>query len=112
MLEVKNLFQSYAHKKNSEILKTNTVDNISIKFHEKGLFISLLSFTFSPIASYLLCYFLNISFKNFLSIQILQFGFINVAFILALSLLIPLIATFIPIHIYNKKPPVDSIRQL
>ena len=87
-------------------------DVFKIFFSESSI-ISAICFILSAVAAGIVCYNLNNMFiDSILGIPLLNFSVINIALILGVSLVISFIATFIPVLIASKKPPVEAIRSL
>lgn len=49
---------------------------------------------------------------DLINISVMDFGWLNALMMTAVSVVTATIATIIPVLIYSKKPPVDSIRAL
>ena len=86
-------------------------DVFKIFYSESGI-ISIICFILSVIATGLTCYYLNKSISSYVEITILEFGYINILLILAITIFISFIATFFPVLKASKKQPVDSIRSM
>ena len=86
-------------------------DLFKIFFSESGL-ISIICVILSVIISILVCNALNTNLVENIHISLLHFGIVNILLILAGSILIAFIGTFIPVLIASKKQPVESIRTL
>lgn len=86
-------------------------DIFKIFFSESSI-IALICFLLSAIAGGITCYYINESIKELLHIGLLEYGIINVLLILGVSVVISFVATFIPVMIASKKPPVEAIRAL
>ena len=82
-------------------------------FYSESSIITLICFVLSVIASMVVCFFINQqTLDSALSVALLDFGPINVLVILGVGLIFSFIATFIPVMITAKKPPVEAIRAL
>ena len=86
-------------------------DVFKIFFSESSV-IALICFILAAVGGGVACYFINGSIRDTLGIALLDYGFINVALVLAVTLVISFIATIIPVSIASKKPPVEAIRSL
>ncbi len=87
-------------------------DVFKIFFSESSI-IAAICFAISAICAGIACYFLNDFFVgSSLHITVLNYGFVEVAFILGISLVVSLLATFIPVYFAAKRSPVESIRSL
>ena len=87
-------------------------DVFKIFFSESSI-IAAICFAISAICAGIACYFLNGFFVgSSLHITVLNYGFVEVAFILGISLVVSLLATFIPVYFAAKRSPVESIRSL
>lgn len=86
-------------------------DLFKIFFSESGI-ISIICVVISIVASAIVCWRLNVSMSENVGIQLLDFGIINIALIIAGSLVIAFLGTFFPVLRAAKRQPVDSIRTL
>ena len=87
-------------------------DVFKIFFSESSI-IAAICFALSAICAGIACYFLNGFFVgSSLHITVLNYGFVEVALILGISLVVSLLATFIPVYFAAKRSPVESIRSL
>ena len=86
-------------------------DVFKIFFSESSI-ITVICFVLSAVGAGITCYYLNQSIKDSLGITLLDYGLINVLLILGVGIVISFIATFIPVMIASKKPPVEAIRSL
>lgn len=87
-------------------------DVFKIFFSESSI-IAAICFALSAVCAGIACYFLNGFFVgSSLHITVLNYGFVEVAFILGISLVVSLLATFIPVYFAAKRSPVESIRSL
>ncbi|MDE6293469.1 MAG: FtsX-like permease family protein, partial [Clostridiales bacterium] len=105
-----------AKKKEIGILRAigaRTTDVFKI-FVSEALIIAIICFAIATAGSFGLCILLNsILLEDVgLSISLFVFGPLSVLFILGVALLTALISTIIPVSIYSRKPPIDSIRAL
>ena len=81
-------------------------------FYAEAFIIAIICFILACVGSFVVCFFLNKSISEALSISLLNFGPINGALIFGISIFISLIATFFPVYFAAKKSPVESIRAL
>ena len=81
-------------------------------FFSESLFIATVCTILALIFTFVAEFFLDRYFVSEIGISVLQFSFITVGLVMAVSLFIALIATFIPVLHSSKKPPVESIRAL
>lgn len=81
-------------------------------FYAEAFLIALICFALASVGSYILCFFLDKSLRNIISIRLLHFGLPNVGLIFAISVAVSFIATFFPVFFAAKKSPVESIRAL
>ena len=88
------------------------IDVFKIFFSESSI-IAAICFILSAIGAGIACYFLNGFFVgSSLHITVLNYGLVEVAFILGITLIVSFIATFIPVYFAAKRSPVESIRSL
>ena len=84
-------------------------DVFKIFFSESSI-IALICFVLSSVGAGITCYELNQMFvESILSVPLLSFGIINIGLILGVAVVISFIATFIPVLIASKKPPVEAL---
>ena len=81
-------------------------------FYAEAFIIAFICFVLASVGSYVLCFFLNGTISEKLNISLLNFGPINIALIFGISVLVSVIATFLPVYFAARKSPVDSIRAL
>ena len=81
-------------------------------FFAEAFIIALICFVIAAIGAGVLCTVLNSTLVTIINAELLNYGLINVALILAVSFGISLIATFFPVYFAAKKSPVESIRAL
>ena len=87
-------------------------DVFKIFFSESSI-ITLICFVLSAVAAGVVCFYLNNSLsESMIGIRMLNYGAINILLILGVGVVISFIATFIPVLIASKKPPVEAIRSL
>ena len=81
-------------------------------FFSESLFIATVCTVLSLIFTFITEFFLDRYFVDQIGISILQFSLVTVGLVVAVSLVIAVIATIIPVLHSSKKPPVESIRAL
>ncbi len=82
-------------------------------FITEALIITLICFIISAILSGFACSFINTyTLENALKIKLLDFTVLNVLFLLAVSVVVSMLATVIPVTKAANKSPVDSIRAI
>lgn len=81
-------------------------------FFAESFVMSIISFIIAAVGAGVGCYFINQTMVKQLNMAVLNYGFINIILILAITLFITVIATFIPTKIASRKPPVEAIRSL
>lgn len=81
-------------------------------FYAEAFIIALVCFILASIGSFVVCFFLNKSLADALSMQLLNFNVANVGLIFGVAFFVSVIATFFPVFFAAKKSPVDSIRAL
>ena len=81
-------------------------------FYAEAFIIAFICFLLACVGSFFVCFFLNRSISEMLSMSLLNFGPINIALIFGVSIFVSLIATFLPVYFAAKKSPVESIRAL
>lgn len=87
-------------------------DVFKIFFSESSIIVAI-CFVLAAIGAGVTCFYLNQTFiDSVLGIALLNYGFLNIILILAIAIVISFIATFIPVMIASKKPPVEAIRSL
>ncbi|MBO4286390.1 MAG: FtsX-like permease family protein, partial [Bacilli bacterium] len=87
-------------------------DVFKIFFSESSI-ITLICFILSAVAAGFVCNYLNQQLsESMIGVKLLNYGIINIGLILGVALVISFIATFIPVLIASKKPPVEAIRSL
>lgn len=90
---------------------TRGSDLFKIFFSESGI-IAVICFVVSIIASIIICFFINNNLSEGLGIKLLDFNILNAMIIVAGSVVIAVVGTFIPVFIASKKAPIASIRTL
>lgn len=105
-----------AKKKEIGILRAigaRTVDVFKIFLSEAMIIVSV-CFAVAVLQSLATCALLNfaISANTFIKVSVFVFGPLSVLCVLGIALLTGVLATVIPVAVYGKKPPVDSIRAL
>ncbi|MGN1207021.1 MAG: ABC transporter permease, partial [Eubacteriales bacterium] len=86
-------------------------DVFKIFFSESGC-IAAICFLISSVATYFVCNIINGETAELLSLKLLEYGALQIGLILAISLVVSLLATLIPVYLAARKPPVESIRAL
>lgn len=81
-------------------------------FYAEALIIAFICFVLACVGSFVVCFFLNRSISEVLSMQLLHFGPINIALVFGISLFVSVIATFFPVYFAARKSPVEAIRAL
>ena len=87
------------------------VDVFKIFFAE-AFIISLICFVLASVASFILCFYLNKTLVDVVSMKLLNFGPINIGLIFGISTFVAVIATFFPVYFAARKSPVESIRSI
>lgn len=79
----------------------------------EALLITTICFILSSVASAFVCALINkVAIESIISISFLNYRFINVLFILGVSLIIALLGTIFPVTKAARKSPVESIRAI
>ena len=81
-------------------------------FFSEAFIIALINFVFAFIGCFIACFFTNRMFRNnygFL-ITILHVGIRQLGLMLAVSILVAFISSFLPVYITAHKKPIDAIR--
>ncbi len=87
-------------------------DVFKVFYSESGI-IAAICFVLSTIATFIVCLILNNEMMNSgLGVPILEFGPVSVLIILGISAVFSFVATFLPVLLAAKKPPVEAIRAL
>lgn len=82
-------------------------------FYSESSIIAAICFVLSVIGTGLVCFFMNREMVNsLLGIPLLEFGALNVLMVLGISIVFSFVATFLPVMLAAKKPPVEAIRAL
>ena len=81
-------------------------------FYAEAFIIAFICFILASIGSYVVCFFLNKTMVEAVSMKLLNFGLINIGLVLGISLFVSVIATFFPVFFAAKKSPVEAIRAL
>ena len=81
-------------------------------FYAEAFLIAFICFVLASVGSFFLCFFLNRTISETISLRLLNFGPINIALIFGISVFVSVIATFLPVFFAAKKSPVESIRAL
>ncbi len=85
------------------------VDVFKIFFAE-AFIIALICFVLASVGAFFTCGLLNNTLTTLTSIKLLNFQVIDAMFILAISLFVCILATFLPVYFEARKSPVESIR--
>lgn len=88
-----------------------SVDVFKIYFSEAGI-ICLICFLFSGVLGGVGCFILNKVMAEEITLQLFEYGPINLAIILGVAFIVGLFGTILPVVRASKKPPVESIRAL
>ena len=86
-------------------------DLFKIFFSESGI-IALICMVISIVSSAFICIYINQELSRGMGFNICEFGVLNMGIIIAGSILISIIGTFIPVYLASRKAPIDSIRTL
>ena len=81
-------------------------------FFAEAFIISLICFVLASVASFILCFYLNKTLVDAVSMKLLNFGPINIGLIFGISTFVAVIATFFPVYFAARKSPVESIRSI
>lgn len=81
-------------------------------FFSEAFIIAMICFVLSAVAAGVACFIMNGIFMTSVAISLLNYGILQIALILGISLVIAFIATILPVCLAAKKPPVESIRAL
>ena len=81
-------------------------------FYAEAFIIAFICFVLACVGSLVVCYFLNQTMLEVVSMKLLNFGPINIALIFGISIFVSVIATFFPVYFAARKSPVESIRSL
>lgn len=83
-------------------------------FMSESLIIALICLLISTLGTFGICMLLNsiITKDTFIVVTIFSFGPLSALCILGVALLTAIISTIIPVAIYTRKPPIESIRAL
>ena len=81
-------------------------------FFSEAFFIAIICILIAAVAGYFVCGTLNKSLISIVSVDILNYGGVNVVLMLCIALAVSAVATFFPVYFAAKKPPVESIRSL
>ncbi len=87
-------------------------DVFKVFYSESGI-IAAICFFLSTIASFIVCMFVNREMMHSaIGIPLLEFGPLSILIILGISIVFSFVATFLPVLLAAKKPPVEAIRAL
>ncbi len=81
-------------------------------FYAESFIITIICFILAIVGSFILCFELNKTISDAISLQLLRFGPINIALELGIAVVVSVIATFFPVYFAAKKSPVEAIRSL
>ena len=82
-------------------------------FYSESSIIAGICFILSVIGTGIVCFLMNREMVNsLLGVPLLEFGILNIGLILGVSIVFSFIATFLPVMLAAKKPPVEAIRSL
>ena len=81
-------------------------------FYAEAFIIAFICFVLASVGSYILCFFLNRTMVEVVSMKLLHFGPINIGLVFGISLFVSIIATFFPVFFAARKSPVEAIRAL
>jgi len=79
-------------------------------FFAEAIIIAIICFILASVGAFFTCGLLNDSLFTLTSVKMLNFQPINAIFILCISLIVCVFATFMPVYFEAKKSPVESIR--
>ena len=81
-------------------------------FYAEAFIIAFICFVLASIGSYVLCFFLNQTMAEVVSMKLLNFGLVNIGLVFGISIVVSVIATFFPVYFAARKSPVEAIRAL
>lgn len=81
-------------------------------FFAESFIITMICFVISAVAAGVLCLVLNGIFAGAISLNILNYGILEVLLILGVAVAVAVIATILPVYFASRKKPVESIRAL
>ena len=81
-------------------------------FYAEAFIIALICFVLASVVSFVVCFELNKTMVEAVSMKLLNFGPINIALVFGISFLVSVIATFFPVYMAARKSPVEAIRAL
>ena len=81
-------------------------------FYSESFIIAFICFVLASVGSYVLCFFLNRTIADTINLSLLNFGPINIALVFGISIVVSVIATFLPVYLAARKSPVEAIRAL
>lgn len=79
-------------------------------FFAEAFIIALICFVLASVGAFFTCGLLNNTLTTLTNIKLLNFQVINATIILAISLFVCVVATFLPVYFEARKSPVESIR--
>ena len=87
-------------------------DVFKVFYSESGI-IAAICFVLSTIATFIVCMILNREMmRSMVGIPLFDFGPISILIVLGISIVFSFVATFLPVLLAAKKPPVEAIRAL
>lgn len=83
-------------------------------FFSESFIIVIICSVLSIIFTFVACLLINnaIAFEYMVPVQLFSFGFIPVVMILGIAILTSFVSTFLPVFMFSKKKPVDTIKSL
>ena len=81
-------------------------------FYTESAAIAFISFVLACVASFFGCFFINKFSIGEIGISLLNFNLLNIGLVFLITFVVSLAVTFVPVMLFSKKPPVDSIRSL
>ena len=81
-------------------------------FYAEAFIIALICFVLASVGSYVVCFFLNKTMVEAVSMKLLNFGLVNIGLVFGISLVVSVVATFFPVYFAARKSPVEAIRAL
>ena len=81
-------------------------------FYAEAFIIAFICFVLACVGSYVVCFFLNQTMMEVVSMKLLNFGLVNIGLVFGISIVVSVIATFFPVFFAARKSPVEAIRAL
>mgnify|MGYP002798996587 FL=1 len=81
-------------------------------FYSESILISAICYVLAIIACFVLCSIINQEIAAAIGVSLFIFGPLSWLVMLAIAIFTSLIATFLPVHSFTKRKPVESIRAL